>query len=64
MSTVKEVTATVRQLAAHEARIAGGKVDEVRDQLDQAGLRPQAARVQDPCKQKHEWARGVRSVRR
>ena len=48
MSTVEEVTAAVRQVAGHEARIVmlTERIDEMRDHLDQAGLRLQAAESQ------------------
>ena len=48
MSTVKEVTTAVRQVAAHEARFAvlTERIDEMREHLDQAGLRLQAAEAQ------------------
>ena len=42
------MTAAVRQVAAHETRIAmlTERIDEMRDHLDQAGLRLQAAESQ------------------
>ena len=48
MSTVEEVTTAVRQVAAREARFAvlTERIDEMRDHLDQAGLRRQAAEAQ------------------
>ena len=48
MSTVEEMTTAVRQVAAHEARFAvlTERIDEMRDHLDQAGLRLQATEAQ------------------
>ena len=48
MSSVEEVTAAVRQVAAREARFAvlTERIDEMVDHLDQAGLRLQAAEAQ------------------
>ena len=48
MSTVEVVTTAVRQVAAHEARFAvlTDRIDEMRDHLNQAGLRLQAAEAQ------------------
>ena len=48
MSTVEEVTAAIRQVAAHEARNATltGWIDEMRDHMDHAGLRLQAAEAE------------------
>ena len=48
MSSVEEVVAAVRQLAAHEVRIdkLTARIDEMRDHLDQAGLRLQATESQ------------------
>ena len=45
MSTVEDVTAALRQVAAHEARVVmlTERMDEMREHLDQAGLRLQAA---------------------
>ena len=45
MSLVEEVTAAVRQVAAHEVRVVmlTERTDEMRDHLDQAGLRLLAA---------------------
>ena len=47
-SSVAEVTTAVRQVATHEARIEmlTARIDEMRDHLDQAGLRIQAAKCQ------------------
>ena len=47
MSTVEEVTTVVRQVAAHEARFVGmERIDDMRDHLDQAGVRLHAAEAQ------------------
>ena len=48
MSTSEELPAAVRQVAAHETDIAtpSVRIDEMRDHLDQAGVRLHAAETQ------------------
>ena len=45
MSTAEDLSAAVREVAAHEAHIATlmARIDEMRDHLDQAGVRLHAA---------------------
>ena len=73
MSSVEEVTAAVRQVAAHEVRIAmlTERIDEMRDHLDKAGLHPQAAgswtsltcsHCSGDVPDKHEITRGLRGT--
>ena len=61
MPSVEEVATAVRQGAAHEVRIEmlTARIDEMRDNLDQAGLRLQAADSQIQSERKHEWIREV-----
>ena len=48
MSTAEELSAAVRQVAAHEAHTATlmARIDEMRDHLDHAGVRLHAAETQ------------------